>query len=215
MVHQETANKTQRSNLDFVIRFTCRLTFKSVLYWSLKAINPFSPLQKAICLSPLSHQSFTTVPRTLKQRRWKDIPLQNLIQQYKYVILRYISLLIGGISNRGSPYCDRLTVGYGDLTEFRKDIQIPLSPQVPQDWPNAHFPDAIKFQISLHTYWQKSYTGSTRLIQVTSDCMFCLTQRYCKTKCCNPVFSDVPQTKVMLADVRLDKINCFTKLPEY
>jgi len=61
-VYQETANKIQVSNVDFVVRFTFRLTFRSVLYWSLKAMKPFSPLQKAICLSPLSHHSFTTVP---------------------------------------------------------------------------------------------------------------------------------------------------------
>jgi len=62
MVHQESANKIQGSNIYFVFRFTSRLTFRSVLYWSLKAMNPFSPLQKAICLSPLSHHLSTTVP---------------------------------------------------------------------------------------------------------------------------------------------------------
>ena len=115
---------------------------------------------------------------------------------------------------RESPYCGRLTVGYGDLSEFWKDIQIHQLPPVPQDWPKAHFPKVIVVQISLHRYWQKSYRGSTRLIQVASDWLFCLTQRYWNTKCCNPIFNDVPQTKLMLAGERLDKINCFSKLPE-
>jgi hypothetical protein len=62
MVHQETGKEMQGSNFDFIAKFTCRVTFKSVSGWSLKAMNPFPPLQKAICLSPLSHQSFTPVP---------------------------------------------------------------------------------------------------------------------------------------------------------
>jgi hypothetical protein len=52
----------------------------------------------------------------------------------------------------GSPYCDRLTVRYGDLNEFRKDLHIQLSSQVPHEWPNAHFLEVIQVQISLHRY---------------------------------------------------------------
>ena len=54
--------KNRGSDVGFFIRFTCKLIFRSVLYWLLKAMNPFPPLQKEICLSKLSHQSFTPVP---------------------------------------------------------------------------------------------------------------------------------------------------------
>jgi hypothetical protein len=43
-----------------------------------------------------------------------------------------------------------LTVGYGNSSEFRTHIKTHLSPPVPKDWPNAHFPEVIHVQISFN-----------------------------------------------------------------
>ena len=66
--------------------------------------------------------------------------------------LCYKSLLIAGISNNGIIYCAMLTVEYGDISEFQTHIQIHLSAQVPQYWPNSHFPEVIQVHIYLHKY---------------------------------------------------------------
>jgi hypothetical protein len=213
MVHQEIAKEIQGWNVNFIIRFTCRVTFRLVLSWPLKAMNPLFPLQKAICWWSLSHQSFTTVPRAKRHRILKNIPLKILIKQYKLINLCYMSLFIGVITNNGSPYCDRLTVGYGDLTEFRKEIKIHLSSQVPQDWPNSHFPEDIHVLISLHTYW-KNFT------QDLQDWFKwhptgCSAVRHNAAEIKNAVTSCstmYPQTKLMLLSVRLDKINYLKNL---
>jgi hypothetical protein len=67
--------------VDFIAIFTCTVTCKSVLNWSLKATNPLPTLQKAICLSPLSHQLSTSVPRTKNGQTFMKI-----LQQYNYIV---------------------------------------------------------------------------------------------------------------------------------